>query len=207
MTNVPEQCDCGGKIRGGSCRDCGQVPPSPVDALMAEINKLSGAEFDELRTRVDRIAMLNAYGLEEFGDAVVLVLGHDAMWRIDQLDAADDPEGHSFASYPEALAEVRRIFTADSLDPERVKVVVYSLLTGNRIDLPPLPEIEARWDRAVLAEHERFFALAAGAGTVEAFCALCGESCNPHGPDDMTHLERADGEPCGGPLMPSGWWG
>ncbi len=32
----------------------------------------------------------------------------------------------------------------------------------------------------------------------EAQCPACGETFNPAGPDDLTHLETSDGQPCGG---------
>jgi hypothetical protein len=35
MTNVPEQCDCGGKIRFGECRDCGQPAGNPAANVSA----------------------------------------------------------------------------------------------------------------------------------------------------------------------------
>jgi hypothetical protein len=40
----------------------------------------------------------------------------------------------------------------------------------------------------------------------EARCEDCGETFNPYSPDDMTHVERANGDPCGGDGYMVGVW-
>jgi hypothetical protein len=40
----------------------------------------------------------------------------------------------------------------------------------------------------------------------EATCGKCGETFNPDGPDDLTHVARADGTECGGRGEMNGEW-
>jgi hypothetical protein len=40
----------------------------------------------------------------------------------------------------------------------------------------------------------------------EAVCRTCGETFNPHDEDDLVHLQRNDGEPCGGQGDLMGYW-
>lgn len=40
----------------------------------------------------------------------------------------------------------------------------------------------------------------------EAKCGKCGETFNPAGPDDLVHIERLDGVPCGGQGELVGEW-
>lgn len=40
----------------------------------------------------------------------------------------------------------------------------------------------------------------------EAICPKCGETFNPHGPDDLIHFARHDGTECGGIGELAGAW-
>jgi hypothetical protein len=72
--------------------------------------------------------------------------------------------------------------------------------TGTMIRFPcRLAQVCQDWDRPTRLEDELRYAGLGPHITVEAFCLLCGEKFNPGGPDDMTHGQTSEGEPCGGP--------
>lgn len=116
--------------------------------------------------------------------------------------------GGRAGSYPEALAALREAVAESAADPERLPVYYMSHRTGLIVEFPvPLPEVAADWDRPARPEDAAWFASLGGHIGVEALCLLCGETCNPHGPDDLVHVQTEAGQECGGPLVPLGAWG
>jgi hypothetical protein len=65
-----------------------------------------------------------------------------------------------------------------------------------------LAEVREEWDRPARLADELWYAGLGSHIVVEAFCLLCGERFNPAGPDDMTHGQTSEQEPCGGPGVP-----
>jgi hypothetical protein len=112
------------------------------------------------------------------------------------------------ADYPVALAMLAGAVRASGRDPA---CWYTEEVTGRMVRFPvPPAEVGVDWHRPATAAVRRWFGEGYDAGAVgfEAVCLLCGEPFRPYGPDDMTHHRRvADGEPCGGPGAPSGWWG
>jgi hypothetical protein len=187
------------KLRFGECRDCGQPAGNPVDAIVAQATELDPAAFAELRFRLNMLAEIEDYGLEDGQGTVAIVYGRNGKYRI-------DAKGEAWDDYADALDHARILYVDEALDPERTPLVFIALRTGLRLELPVITDIDARWDRAPQPDHVAWWQYAKGAVGVEAFCALCGGICNPGGADDMTHGVRDDGEPCGGPLVPVAWW-
>ena len=176
---------------------------NPVDEIVAQAMKLDGASFDELRTRLaDMYDVIGYTGLPDGG-----VIVYDGERYTSSLDGSPTDQT-GFDEYCDALDRLRvAIDDALILNPDDVPLTFVSMVTGVKIELPPLSDISVNFDRPAKPEHAEFWRLAEGATGVEAFCALCGECFNPHGADDMTHGQRAsDEQPCGGPGVPVGWW-
>jgi hypothetical protein len=146
--------------------------------------------------------------------------GLDAAFIIDEGDGSGyqpalygDHVGGRVATYPEALAVLRAELglagpPAGAPGGWQTEVFYMARATGLIIKFPvPLAEVRQDWDRPVSPEHAAWYASLGPHTGVEALCLLCGQTCNPDGPGDMTHGRRDDGQPCGGPLVPLGAWG
>ena len=87
-------------------------------------------------------------------------------------------------------------------------VYYHETATGLMIRFPcRLDQVREDWDRPARLEDELWYAGLGPHIGVEAMCLLCGETFNPGGPDDMTHGQTSEEEPCGGPGVILGAWG
>jgi hypothetical protein len=119
----------------------------------------------------------------------------------------------SYRTYPDALAALRAEVAEwetrwPHLTGEPLRVFFCNPATGLRLEFPvPLAEVRVDWDRPTRPADVAWWAALPPHIGVEAFCLLCGETCNPHGADDMVHGQTWAEEPCGGPLVLVGAWG
>jgi|SRR5215469_1765166 len=179
-----------------------------VDAIVALSQRLDGAAFDTLRDRLANV--YDAISVEGIPSGLVVVRERgqysphvDGTPLTDPLDP-DDLRALAFDDYHDALDRLR-VWADDhpALDGDDTIVTYCNLDTGLICDLFPIEQIAP----GTPGKHDaEFWRLSEGAAGREALCALCGETFNPNGPDDMTHLMRADEHECGGPGVPVGWW-
>ena len=121
--------------------------------------------------------------------------------------------GDPVPTYPEALALLRAALAAEitgrlAAGGWQPQVFYTAHATRLIVEFPwPLAEIKPDWDRPARAfDYAWWDALPPHTG-VEALCLLCGEICNPAGPDDMIHGQTHAELRCGGPLVPVSYWG
>jgi hypothetical protein len=123
----------------------------------------------------------------------------------------------TFPEYPDALDHLRIAIVDQSVDPERLSLFFVAHATNLWVLLPPLDEIEPRWDRPQTDAQRAWLAALGERVGVEAMCALCGQTFNPSDSDDgITHGVRIDPpddhvqgveRECGGPGVLLGAWG
>jgi hypothetical protein len=178
-----------------------------VDVLVSLSSNLDGSAFDELRTRLGTI--YDVTSVEGVPDGLVILRQADLKYVpcVDSFPLqADDGTTLLFDDYSDALDRLRVVATDHALTGEQTIVTYVNLDTGLQVELFPVEQIDSTADRVPDDSDAEFWRLSAHAAGREALCALCGEAFNPAGPDDMTHLERRDGQPCGGPGVGVGWW-
>jgi hypothetical protein len=137
----------------------------------------------------------------------------DGQFTVTMLDAY---VGDRVGTYPEALALLRDEAAALPVRPE--PPMFYVRHEDDEppliVRLPRLVLVREDWDRRETPEDAAWWGSLPEHIGVEAMCLLCGQTCNPHGPDEMVHNQRLEGDhltgrevPCGGPLVALGAWG